>query len=167
MININDTYTRLIALLEQHGVPYRLIDHPPEGRTNLVSAMRGHDPKVAAKCMVVMVKIGKKTTKYVLAVIPGDAKVDFEAIKRHRNASYVSFAAPEIAERLSGAVMGTVLPFSFDANLELMVDPSLLDHEDMYFNAARLDCSVVMKTRDYVTLAKPEMLGMARLEGAG
>ncbi len=48
--------------------------------------------------------------------------------------------------------MGTVLPFSFHADLDVMVDPSLLDQEDMYFNAGRLDRSLVMKTRDYVIL---------------
>ncbi len=88
--------------------------------------------------------------------------MDFEAIKRHRNASYVSFASPEIAGSLSGAVMGTVLPFSFHADLDVMVDPSLLDQEDMYFNAGRLDRSLVMKTRDYVTIARPEMARIAK-----
>ena len=38
---------------------YRLIDHAPAGRTDIVSAMRGHEPKQAAKCMIVMVKVGK------------------------------------------------------------------------------------------------------------
>ena len=33
-----DTYTQLLALLDQHGVPYRLIDYAPEGRTELVSS---------------------------------------------------------------------------------------------------------------------------------
>src|SRR6516162_4991125 len=34
----DDTYTQLLALLDQHAVPYRLIDHAPEGRTELVSS---------------------------------------------------------------------------------------------------------------------------------
>ena len=99
---MNDTYTRLIELLEQHGVPYRLIDHAPEGRTDLVSAMRGHDPEVAAKCMVVMVKVGKKVTRHVLAVVPGNARVDLNAIKTLMSGTYVSFASPDIAEATLG-----------------------------------------------------------------
>ena len=42
---MEDTYTRLIALLNQHGAQYRLIDHAPEGRTELVSAMRALRPE--------------------------------------------------------------------------------------------------------------------------
>jgi len=52
-----DTYERLIALLDQHEVQYRLIEHAPEGRTELVSAMRGNTLSQAAKCIILMVKI--------------------------------------------------------------------------------------------------------------
>lgn len=127
-----DTYARLIGLLEQHGVPYRLIDHAPEGRTDLVSAMRGHDPKLAAKCIVVMVKVGKKVTRYVLGVVPGNAKVDLNAVKALMFGTYVSFASPENAERLSGSVVGTILPFTFDPDLELVADSAVLNNEEMF-----------------------------------
>ena len=75
-----DTYTRLVAFLDKHGAQYRLIDHAPEGRTDLVSPLRGNALAQAAKCIVIMVKIGKKTTKYVLGVVPGDARVVLSAV---------------------------------------------------------------------------------------
>lgn len=59
----HETYDRLIALLDEHGAKYRLIDHAPEGRTDIVSPMRGNQLSQAAKCIVVMVKIGKKEKK--------------------------------------------------------------------------------------------------------
>ncbi len=55
------TYTRLIAFLDQRDARYRLIDHPPEGRTEAVSPMRGNALSQAAKCIVLMVKIGKNS----------------------------------------------------------------------------------------------------------
>ncbi|MFH0922446.1 MAG: YbaK/EbsC family protein, partial [Candidatus Micrarchaeota archaeon] len=87
-----ETYNKLIAFLDENVASYRLIDHPLEGRTDIVSPMRGNKVSQAAKCMVMIVKIGKKETKYVLAVVPGDARVDFNSIKEKMNASYVSFA---------------------------------------------------------------------------
>src|SRR5215468_7494324 len=116
-----DTYTQLITFLDEHGVAYRLVDHAPEGRTEVVSPMRGNALSQAAKCIILMVKQGKKVTKYVLAVIPGDARVDLDAIKRLLNGTYISFASTDIAERLAGSVTGTVLPFSFNPELELIV----------------------------------------------
>jgi Ala-tRNA(Pro) deacylase len=152
-----DTYTQLINLLDQHGAQYRLIDHAPEGRTEVVSPMRGNALSQAAKCIVLMVKIGKKVTKYVLAVVPGDARVELNAVKALMHGTYVAFASSDIAERLAGSVTGTVLPFSFNPELELVVDPSLLDNDEIYFNAARLDRSMALKTSDYFEVARPRL----------
>jgi Ala-tRNA(Pro) deacylase len=154
---MEDTYTRLLALLDQQGIPYRLIDHAPEGRTELVSAMRGNTLSQAAKCIILMVKLGKKVTRYILAVVPGDARVDLPTVKTLMQGTYVAFASSEIAERLAGSVTGTILPFSFSPELDVVVDPSLLENEEIYFNAARLDRSMALKTRDYVTVAKPRL----------
>ena len=96
-----DFYTQLITFLDQHEVPYRLIDHEPEGRTEIVSPMRGNSLSQAAKCIVLMVKIGKKVTRYILAVVPGDARVDLQAVKSLLQGTYIAFASSDIAERLA------------------------------------------------------------------
>jgi len=153
-----------MAYLDEHHVPYRLIDHEPEGRTEIVSAMRGNKVSQAAKCIILMIKIGKKVTRYILAVVPGNARVDINAVKALLGGTYASFASKDIAERLAGSVAGTVLPFSFDPELELMVDPSLLENDDIYFNAARLDRSMVLKVSDYVNLVKPRLEHIAQAE---
>ena len=159
-----DTYSRLIAFLDEHGAQYRLIDHAPEGRTEVVSPLRGNALSEAAKCIILMVKVGKKVTKYVLGVIPGDARIDLDAVKKLMHGTYVSFASADIAERLAGSVAGTILPFSFHEDLELIVDPSLLENEEIYFNAARLDRSMCLKTGDYRRLVNPRLERIARRE---
>ena len=152
-----DLYERLLADLDAGGARYRLLEHAPEGRTDLVSALRGNDVAQAAKCLIVMVKIGKKQTRYVLAVVPGDARVDLQAIKDLAGGTYVSFAGKEKAEDLAGSESGTVLPFSYHPQLELIADPSLLTPPELYFNAARLDRSIALATDDYVRLAAPRI----------
>jgi len=146
-------YQRLIADLDAAGAGYRLIDHPPEGRTELVSAMRGNDVSHAAKCLIVMVKIGKKQTHYVLAVIPGDARIDLGAVQALLGGTYAAFAHPAKAEELAGSVTGTVLPFSYHPQLELIADPALFTPPELYFNAGRLDRSVALATADYQRIA--------------
>jgi Ala-tRNA(Pro) deacylase len=158
-------YEQLLALLDAHGARYRLIDHAPEGRTEIVSVLRGNALSQAAKCIIVMVKVGKKVTHHVLAVVPGDARVDLDAIKKLFGGTYISFASQEIAERLSGCVAGTILPFAFHAELELIADPSLLANEELYFNAARLDRSMELNASDYVSLARPRLERIAVRQG--
>jgi Ala-tRNA(Pro) deacylase len=154
---MEDTYSQLITFLDQHQARYRLIDHAPEGRTEVVSPLRGNTLSQAAKCIILMVKIGKKVTKYVLAVVPGDTRVDLNAVKALYRGTYVSFASPDIAERLGGSVAGTILPFSFSPELELIVDPALLENDEIFFNAARLDRSMALKVGDYRSFANPRL----------
>lgn len=150
-------YEQLIALLDHNGVRYRLIDHAPEGRTELVSAMRGHAPSMAAKCMILMAKLGKKEKSFVLCVLPGDRRLDLAKVKNILGATYLSFAAPEIAETLGETAVGTILPFPLNSTLQLMVDPLLERSDEIFFNAGRLDRSVAMKTEDYIAIAKPRL----------
>jgi Ala-tRNA(Pro) deacylase len=162
-VTMEDAYKQLITFLDRHRAQYRLLDHAPEGRTEIVSPMRGNALQQAAKCIVMMVKVGKKVTKYVLGVVPGDARVDLNAVKALFGGTYISFASAEIAEKLAGSVAGTILPFSFHPELELVVDPALLENEEIYFNAARLDQSMALKVSDYVAVAKPRLERIAEV----
>ena len=155
------TFDRLIALLDEKKARYRVIEHAPEGRTELISPIRGNPLSQAAKCIIVMLKPDKKTTKHVLVVVPGDTKVDFKALKALYGASYCSFASVENAERLGGSVVGTILPFSFHPELELVVDPKIFANSEMFFNAARLDRSLCLATEDYKAIAAPRIAQVA------
>ena len=154
---MSDAYERLIADLDAGGAHYRLIDHPPEGRTELVSAMRGNPVEQAAKCLIVRVKVGKKQTRYALAVVPGDARLDLDALKSVFGGTYAGFAETAKAEELAGSPTGTVLPFSHHPELELVADPGLLKFPELFFNAGRLDRSIALASEDYVRLAAPRV----------
>jgi Ala-tRNA(Pro) deacylase len=150
-----DVYGKLISLLDEHSASYRVIEHEPEGVTEAVSRLRGHDPRQAAKCIVVMVKIGKKEKVYAAAVLPGDRRVDFNRMKALCNGSYASFATPEVAEELAGTPVGTIPPFSFDERMGLFMDPELLEFPEVFFNAGRLDRTIALSTKDYLAIANP------------
>lgn len=157
----DDTYRRLIGRLDSGRAQYRLIDHAPEGTTDVVSALRGHPASQAAKCLVLIVKVDRRTTRYVLAVVPGDERVDLAAVRALYGARYVGFADAATAERLARSVPGTVVPFSFDPDLELIADPAIEKASELYFNAARLDRSVAMPAADYLRIARPRMASIA------
>ena len=155
------TYDRLIALLDRHEVGYELIDHEPVGATDEVSRLRGHPPSQAAKCLVLAVKLDRRTRKHVLAVVTGDSLVDFAAVAAIYQARYVGFADAATAERLARTVPGTVLPFPMDPEVELLVDPGVLAQPHLYFNAARLDRSVKIDSADYAEVARPRVVAIA------
>ncbi|MDQ0795506.1 YbaK/EbsC family protein [Streptomyces sp. B1I3] len=148
-------YLRLRQLADLHGAAYRLIAHAPEGRTEAASALRGHALAQSAKSLVVAARPTKRTRRYVLAVVPGDRRVDLGRVAELTGGRKAGFAARDTAERLAGSVSGSIIPFSFHPELELIVDEDLLRHDVLYFNAARLDLSMALPTDDYVRMARP------------
>ena len=152
-----DTYGWLIELLARNSADYELIDHEPIGTTDIVSAVRGHPVAQAAKCLMLMAKVDRKTRAYVLAVVPGDRKADLDAVATIYAARYVGFCDTATAERLAKATTGTVLPFVIDPQVDLIVDPEVLGQPRLYFNAARLDRSVSLATTDYERIARPRV----------
>ncbi|MFF5900274.1 YbaK/EbsC family protein [Streptomyces argenteolus] len=132
-----------------------MIPHAPEGRTEAASALRGHALAQSAKSLVVEARPTKRTCRYVLAVVPGDRRVDLGRIAELAGGRRAGFATRGTAERLAGSVSGSIIPFSFHPELELIVDEDLLRNEVLYFNAARLDLSMALPTEDYVRMARP------------
>jgi len=155
-----NVYHKLITLLDEAGARYRVVEHAAAGQTELVSQIRGNLLSQAVKSLVVLVKAGKKESRYLLVNLPGDSRVDLNAVKALCNGTHVLFAPAEKASELTGCDMGAVPPFSFDANLTLILDPALLVHEELVFNAGRLDRSVFIRTQDYLAIARPILAAM-------
>lgn len=162
METVGTTYDRLISHLDAGAARYRIISHVPEGRTDAVSLLRGHPSAQALKCIVVMIKTGKKNTHFVLAIVPGDRRVNLEAIRSLRGGTYAGFAPPDRAAELAGSEMGTVLPFALDPRLELIADSGITVHSEVFFNAARLDRSIALDLQDYLRLATPRLERIAQ-----
>ncbi|MEV0534378.1 YbaK/EbsC family protein [Kitasatospora sp. NPDC050463] len=152
------TYRRLLDLFHQGDIAYRLMDHPPEGQTTLASELRGHKLSAAAKCMVVTVTKGGQPTRHLLAVVPGDRRVDLKQVARVAGGGKARFAGQDVAELLGATVSGTITPFSFHPDLQVLADPALFDEPELYFNAARLDRSVAIRSADYRRLARPQII---------
>jgi Ala-tRNA(Pro) deacylase len=157
----HDVLRRLTDLFTSAAASYRMIPHLPEGGTAAASLLRRHPLEQAAKSIVVRVATGRRSRRYVLAVVPGDRKVDLAALAGRYGGREASFATPEIAEQLAGSAVGTITPFVMSSELDLLVDGKLLVHDEIYFNAGRLDLSVALAVPDYLALARPTVAPIA------
>jgi Ala-tRNA(Pro) deacylase len=159
---MSDIHEQLRALLDREGASYRVIEHEPEGRTEVIAKIRGNRIQQSIKSMVLQVRLSKKENIYCLANIPGDCRVDFNGVKTYYNADSVAFAQREKAQELTGCVIGSIPPFSFNDQLQLLADPLIQQNEEVVFNAGRLDRSIMMKLEDYIRIAKPQPVLIAQ-----
>jgi Ala-tRNA(Pro) deacylase len=154
----SDVHSRLCGLLEREGAVFRVVEHVPEGRTELIARIRGNRLEQAIKSIVVQVRINRKENRYCLANVPGHCRVDLEAIRAHFGAASVAIANREKAEALTGCIAGAIPPFSFNNELLLLADPLITENEEVVFNAGRLDRSIFMPVDDYIRVAKPLLI---------
>src|SRR5829696_4524095 len=155
---MTDVHERLCVLLDQEGASYRVVEHDPEGRTEIIAKIRGNKIEQSIKSIVVQVRLNRKDNSYCLANVPGDCRIDFDGIKNHFQADSVAFASREKAQELTGCVIGAIPPFAFSDQLQVLADPLIRQNEEVVFNAGRLDRSIMMKLSDYVRIAKPQLV---------
>jgi Ala-tRNA(Pro) deacylase len=156
-----DVFDKLVTLLEDAKAKFRVIEHEAEGRSEKISVIRGNRPEQAAKAMVLDVRGGGAGKRNVLAILPGNRKLDFGAVAALFEARKCGFASTDTAERLTGCVMGSVPPFSLNPDLAVVVDQDLLRNATLFFNAGRLDRSMELDTRDWIAVAKPRVAKIA------
>jgi Ala-tRNA(Pro) deacylase len=156
-----DIHQKLVDLLTREAASFRVIEHIPEGRTELIAQIRGNRLEQAIKSMVVQVRYGRKDNRYYLANVPGDRRVDLAAIASQLGALSAAFAARDKAEALAGCVIGSIPPFSFDEQLLVLADPAIQQNQEVVFNAGRLDRSIFMRMDDYIRIARPRLMSIA------
>ncbi|RQR90166.1 MULTISPECIES: YbaK/prolyl-tRNA synthetase associated domain-containing protein [unclassified Burkholderia] len=159
-------FDALCELLNTSGARFRVLDHPAEGKSDAIAALRGTRPEQGAKAMLCTFKDGGDAT--ALAVIPGHLKIDFRKVADAVGRRKATLAPPELAAAVTRCVMGAVPPFVFDVNVALVVDPALIElNDEIAFNAGRLDRSVVLDASDYVRIARPLLADITRPETTG
>lgn len=157
----SDVFDRLVALLNDAKAKFRVIEHEAEGKSEAISAIRGNRPDQAAKAMVLDVRGGGGGRRHVLAILPGNRKLDFNAVATLFEARKCGFASPDTAQELTGCVMGAVPPFALNPDLAVVVEEDLLSNETLFFNAGRLDRSMELDTRDWIATAQPRIARIA------
>lgn len=148
-------------LLDSESATYRVIEHEPEGRTEVIARIRGNRIEQSIKSMVLQVRLTRKENIYCLANVPGDCRINFDGVKNYFNADSVAFAKRDKAQELTGCVIGAIPPFSFSDQIQLLADPLIQQNEEVVFNAGRLDRSIMMKLSDYIRIAKPQLVPIA------
>ena len=149
------TYEALKNLFNKYQVAYKEVEHILEGRSDHIAEIRGNRKEQAAKAMVVDTLV-QESHKYYLTVLPGSNKVNLEAIRTFVGADKVSMAKTKIMKRLTNCESGAVPPFSFNENLNMIVDPKLYKNEEIVFNAGRLDRSMYISSKDYQRILESE-----------
>lgn len=150
----------IISLLEEHHFWHESFEHQPVRTSEEASQVRnGYSLGQGAKALIIRAKYSSNESKFVMLVLPGDSRFDKQKVSLLLQTKDIRFATEvEVSAVTNGVELGGVPPFGNLFSLEVIVDPSLLKHEKIIFNAGDQRFSVAMKTEDYVTMVQPRIV---------
>jgi Ala-tRNA(Pro) deacylase len=144
--------------LESEGIEFRQVHHAPTRTSQESAAARGEDLATGGKALVL--KIGDT---FVVHVLSAARKLDSQAVKKRFGVKKIRFATPEELMELTELPPGAVPPFGRGIlEMDLYVDPSIVQNQKIAFNAGSLTDSIVLKTEDYLEIAQPEIYAFSR-----
>lgn len=154
------------TLLEEHGCTYQYFEHEPVRTSEEAAAIRPeYSISQGAKALIVRVKQKHKPkeeeTTFVQIVVPGDTKFDPKKARAVLNAKDIRFATEDEVREITGGVQpGGVPPFGMLFGLPVYVEQTLLEHEEIIFNAGDRRVSVALKSADYVSVVQPQIVSL-------
>ena len=150
-------FEQILALLEEHNVPYRLTEHEPVRTSEQAARIRGAALKTGAKAMVVR---GKDS--YFLLVLPADKQIDWKRMRAILHVSNLRLATEEEAESVAHVKMGSVPPFGNLLGLPTYFDEGIFENDVVNFNPGSTTHSIAMKSADLRTLVSPIVASFAK-----
>ena len=145
-------HDRIVALLQDAAVPFRIVTHLPTRTSEEAARERGEPLGCGAKALLV-----KADGAYRLLVIPADRKLDSKLARKNLNVRELRFATPDELAAVIGVPPGAVPPFGEPlVPLPLAADPDVgARYPQVAFNAASLTTSIIMAAADWERVAKP------------
>lgn len=153
-----DIYEEITKLLYKESIGFQSLSHEPVYTSAEASKIR---PDISlhqgAKAIVLKVKMAKGATdeKFIMAVVPGDMRINTKVLKKELKCYDLVFAKPEEVVSISGVEPGAVPPFGNLVNLQVYMATSFSDVEKIAFNPGRHDRTIIMDKTDYIRLVKP------------
>lgn len=137
----------LRAFLDAQGIQYEIVEHPRS-----VSA-----PRIAAVAHVPGARLAKSVLLedeqgYVMAVVPSTRRVDLARLHRHTHRMLGLAVEEEIAQLFQDCDPGAIPAVGAAFGIKTVVDDSLRDQPDIYFEAGDHEALVHLSQQQFNTL---------------
>jgi Cys-tRNA(Pro)/Cys-tRNA(Cys) deacylase len=146
------TTNNVIRLLESRKVQFKAIELPAEKLGAVETAQfLGVDPGLVFKTIVIQREI---LGKPLLAVVPGDKRVDLKSLASFVNEKKVSIPTEKEAERVTGLQVGGISSLALmNRGFETLLDLSAMKLNDFYISGGMRGLLIWMRVQDYVTIS--------------
>jgi|SRR5215469_3941525 len=148
---------RLKDFLDSYGVRYIVISHSIAYTAQGIAALAHIPGKELAKTVIV-----KLDGKLAMAVLPASRQVDLPSLRAAANAKTAELASEmEFRPSFPDCETGAMPPFGNLYGMAVLADESLVQDEEIAFNAGSHRELFRMKFNDYLHLVRPAIMKLA------
>jgi Ala-tRNA(Pro) deacylase len=126
--------TDLFAFLDQLGISYHTVEHPPLFTVDQSRSLRGQIPGGHTKNLFLKDKAGA----LYLVVALEDAVIDLKALQRTLGTGRFSFGSAELLRENLGVEAGSVTPFAVindsSGKVAVILDAAMMEHEMLNYH---------------------------------
>ena len=151
-------FKKIKEWLASQSIEFIEVHHKPTKTSEEAAEARGIDLSTGGKALVL-----KIDDFFILCVLSASKKLDSNALKKYFGAKKLRFADEAELMEITGLVPGSVPPFGKSLiNLDLFVDNSIVNNEQIAFNAGSLTDSIIMSVQDYLKVANPTIMDFSK-----
>ena len=143
---------KIKSFLDENGVQYETIAHKVAYTANDVAHVAHVSGREVAKTVIVDAD-GRK----VMAVLPASKRLSFAEASRALGTNVRLAAEFEFANLFPGCEVGAMPPFGYLYGIDVYVDPSLREDDEIVFNAGSHTELIKMKYEDFERLVHPHL----------
>lgn len=156
-----NTFLTIKKKLDEEDISYKILEHAPVRTSEEAAIIRGHTREEGmergAKAMII-----RSEGEFYQFVLPGNKKLNFRKIKAILKTQSASLATPEEVEKAIGCTPGAVPPFGNLFGIKTYVDESLLENDEIDFNAGKHTISITMNVKDWMKVVGPEAVSVVQ-----
>ncbi len=143
---------KLKDFLDSNKVKYVTIKHSPAYTAPEIAGSAHIPGKELAKTVII-----KVDGKMAMAVLPASQRVNFDLLKKITGASKIDLASEqEFKDLFPECEVGAMPPFGNLYGMEVFVDESLSEDEEIAFNAGSHTELIRLAYKDFERLVKPK-----------
>ncbi|RJP51449.1 MAG: hypothetical protein C4583_08595 [Anaerolineaceae bacterium] len=135
--------------LTELGILHRVFRHAGQV-TSLEQAAseRGQVPEQVVRSIVFRLGEGR----FAMVLIAGAAQISWPALRAHFGQSRLTMADPEEVLRATGYRVGTVAPIGLPNPLPVLIDASVLVHDEISMGSGMSNTGIILKRDDLLKI---------------
>ena len=143
--NIMENQPPVSLALEKLGISHRVFRHARQV-TSLEQAAseRGQRPEQVVRSIVFRIGEGE----FIMALVAGPSQISWKKLRQHLGQSRLTMASEDEVLEVTGYRIGTVSPFGLARPLKVLIDPSVLNEEDISIGSGIRNTGIILKSAD-------------------